>query len=243
MLVAAARRGARVRGVELDAELAAAARGALAEAGVDGTIVAGDIREERIDADVVFAYLSPATLQRLAPHLATLPPGARVVTVGFGLPGHGNDASHEGCFLYRAPLRRMRRDGPPGWPAPGLVAAVGADRHTLVAARVRHPGGAVRLHLSPELEAVVDLRAGADRVGGATDVVVDLVWTPQRAGTRGAGRLDCEGVAPLQVFFGYSEGRPGVWHVGEEACARIAALVQDPARDVEALLDTARAAS
>jgi SAM-dependent methyltransferase len=88
LLRAAEDYGAEVTGVEVDPGLAAIARDVLATAGVEGTVLEEDFGSVSIDADVVFAFLSPATLQRLRPRLAALPPTSRVVTTGYPVPGH-----------------------------------------------------------------------------------------------------------------------------------------------------------
>lgn len=85
VLVAAARRGARVLGIEADGELVEQARRRLDRAGVDGRVVEGDIFDCEIDADVVFAYLTPGTLQELTSRFQAMA-GTRLVTLDFAVP-------------------------------------------------------------------------------------------------------------------------------------------------------------
>ena len=66
LLLAAAQRGAEVVGVELDEQLAAGARRRLAEAGLPGQVLVGDLLADELpEADVYLAYLSPSMLQEL----------------------------------------------------------------------------------------------------------------------------------------------------------------------------------
>jgi SAM-dependent methyltransferase len=91
LVIEAARRGARAVGLERNAELVAKARAAAREAGVAGRVcfVEADIfRADLREATVVTLYLLPAMLAELAPKLAAeLPPGARVVSHDFPVPG------------------------------------------------------------------------------------------------------------------------------------------------------------
>ncbi len=87
IVIAAAERGARGHGVELQPELVALARENAAEAGVadrvhfiEGDIFAADLK----GATVVTLYLFPEANLRLKPKLlAELPPGTRVVSNAF----------------------------------------------------------------------------------------------------------------------------------------------------------------
>lgn len=88
--IAAARRGAHAVGIELDPELAAKARAAAAAAGVADRvrIVEGDLYAADLSpATVVAAYLGTLPLQKLAPRLARLRHGARIVSHDFAIPG------------------------------------------------------------------------------------------------------------------------------------------------------------
>lgn len=88
--IAAARRGAHAVGIELDPELAAKARAAAAAAGVADRvrIVEGDLYAADLSpATVVAAYLGTLPLQKLAPRLARLRDGARIVSHDFAIPG------------------------------------------------------------------------------------------------------------------------------------------------------------
>src|SRR3972149_3060354 len=77
VLVAAARRGAEVRGMEINPRLAETARANLQAAAVPGRVDVVDMFTASIDADVVYAYLTPVTLSLLRAGLAPHGPGTR----------------------------------------------------------------------------------------------------------------------------------------------------------------------
>lgn len=99
IVLAAARRGARALGVELDAALVARARyRAQLESLADrARFERGDLFQARFrDADVVTLYLLPRVNARLRPKLlAELRPGARVVSHGFDMGDWAPDARRE----------------------------------------------------------------------------------------------------------------------------------------------------
>ncbi|HVF32874.1 MAG TPA: class I SAM-dependent methyltransferase [Acidimicrobiales bacterium] len=222
-------RGARVTGVELDPELAETARRQLRDHEVDGRVVDGDFGAVDLDdVDVVFAYLSPATLQRLAPRLAAeLAPGARVVTTGYGVPGWEPAEVAGRCFLYRVPVEetpidRARR----GWPGGGVLVALRPEAPSLVAVKVHHPGGRVAVRVAgddPDRPPRLHLRAGADEAEPGDEVVVDLRFDPQAAGTVVAAALDAAGIdAPFHVLAVVDDGEPGVWGLSVTGCDAVA---------------------
>jgi SAM-dependent methyltransferase len=90
MVIAAARRGARARGVEYNEDLVALSRLRAAEAGVAdrAEFVQGDMYEADISRATVMAlYLLPENLNRLLPKFQALPPGSRIVSNTFGFEG------------------------------------------------------------------------------------------------------------------------------------------------------------
>ncbi|MCB9735183.1 MAG: methyltransferase domain-containing protein [Deltaproteobacteria bacterium] len=122
VVIAAARRGARAVGVEIDPELVRASRAAVAAAGLEDrvTIAQRDMfTVDLADATVVTLYLIPALNDRLRGQLSRLPAGARVVAHDFGFselapaatfdatppstPGAPPPRPHA-ILLYRAPL-------------------------------------------------------------------------------------------------------------------------------------------
>lgn len=240
VLLAAAERGATVTGIELDSDLAAQARRLLEHAGAAGAVIEADFGACALEADVVFAFLSPATLQRLAATLATLDPGTRVVTIGYGLVGWQPEQTAERCFLYRMPPRSVPV-GPLGWASAGVVAGLRSGRTTLTAAKVHHPGGPVSVRADEALGPFVTLHAGADVLDAPGTVVVDLRWDAREPGTIAAGVIECPGVGALAVFGIYTEGEVGVWGLSDQAaCDGVAAALADPGRTPESLLERAR---
>lgn len=116
IVTAAAKRGARALGVEIDATLADTSRKAAAAAGVADRvrIVEGDLFDADLsEATIVALYLPPEILERLAPRLARLQPGVRIVSHQFRLPGRAPDASISADSLetgsaHQIHLYRMR---------------------------------------------------------------------------------------------------------------------------------------
>ena len=245
LLRAAVLRGARVTGVELDPELAASARRLLADHEAEGEVLEADFADVPLDdADVVFAYLSPATLQRLRARLAALRPGVRVVTTGYAVPGWEPVEAGGRCYLYRVPVAtsdvdRTRR----GWDGGGVLVSLRPDAPSLVAVKLHHAGGPVEVQVAAGADGRLAVRTGADVADAGEEVVVDLRFEPAPDGTLLAAALDAGGGvgAPFQVFAAVDEGEPGVWGLSPEGCDAVGtALVRGGLRSV---LADARAAS
>jgi SAM-dependent methyltransferase len=240
LLRAGALRDARVTGVELDPDLAAAARALLAEHEVEGEVHEADFSDVDLDdADVVFAYLSPATLQRLRPRFEALRPGTRVVTTGYAIPGWEPVEAGGRCYLYRVPatasaVDRSRR----GWDGGGVLVSLHPDNPSLVAVKLHHPGGRVAVRVAggggdsgdpastsastSASASVVTVRPGADVAEPGDEVIVDLRFEPTTEGTVVAATLDAAGVgAPFQVFAVADAGDPGVWGLSVSGCGSV----------------------
>ncbi len=105
MLIAAARRGIRSRGVEINPFLVWYSRWRIRRLGFGGlaTVVRGDFFAHPFqDADVVFLYLVPKTMQKLSERLRQgVRPGARIIANRFPLPGWTPSAEQDQIFLYR----------------------------------------------------------------------------------------------------------------------------------------------
>src|SRR2546426_506788 len=132
LLRAATVHGAAVAGGGLDPALAAAGPGPLAAPRVGGARLGGGLATRAIHADVVFAYLSPATLQRLRPHLAASQAGTRLVTTGYPVPGWEADEAGERCYLYRLPATEVDVDRESrGWASAGVLVSLRPDTPSL----------------------------------------------------------------------------------------------------------------
>ena len=229
LLRAAVLHGARVTGIELDAELAATARALLADHEVAGEILEADFADAEAarvlaTATVVFAYLSPATLQRLRPQLAALPAGARLVTTGYAVPGWAATEAGGRCYLYRLPpTTDDDGDGRPGWQSAGVLVSLHPDSPALVAVKLTHPGGPVTVTDDGGLA----LRTGADEAAPGDEVVVDLRFEPLPVGTVVETIVEVEGVGPFHVLAVADEEDAGMWHLGLDGCAAVAAALHD----------------
>lgn len=219
VLVAAAQRGARVSGVECDGGLVEEARRALVENDLEGEVVRGDVFGFPLDdADVVFTYLAPATLQRLVPRLQELR-GTRLVTVDFAVPNLAHDAIDGQARLYRLPAGPDEH-GPTGWQAAGALVAVSPDRHSLTCLSLVHPGGAVTI-ADEALTDVLTYVVGADAVAAGHAVAVDIRWEELPVGTFVAGVMRCEAVGETAVFGFVTDEEDGLWEVTQDGVDRL----------------------
>jgi SAM-dependent methyltransferase len=224
LLWAAETYGAEVSGVELDPGLAATARELLAAAGVDGTVLEADFESVPIEADVVFAFLSPATLQRLRPRLAALPSYARVVTTGYPVPGWVPHDLGDRVYLYRMPPNEQPVDRDlRGWVSAGALVSVTPDAPALVAVKLQTGGGPVAVSVKgAELDDWLTTRPGADNVAPGDPVVVDLRFEPAPEGREASGTLEVEGAGPFRLFAVADGGDPGIWGLSEPGCDLVA---------------------
>jgi SAM-dependent methyltransferase len=89
-VIAAARRGARARGVEYDRDMVELSQRLAEKAGVadKASFVQGDMYEADIsEATVMALFLLPENLNQLAPKFLALKPGTRIVVNAFGVDG------------------------------------------------------------------------------------------------------------------------------------------------------------
>lgn len=117
MIIAAAKRGARGRGVEFNPELVEYSKKLAAEEGVadKADFVQGDMYVADIsEASVLALFLLPENLRKLTPAFLDLRPGSRIVVNTFGIPDWEPDVVErieEGCEswceakLYIVPAR------------------------------------------------------------------------------------------------------------------------------------------
>ena len=224
LLRAAEAYGATVSGVELDPGLAATAREQLKAAGVDGTVLEADFETVPIEADVVFAYLSPATLQRLRARLAALPSRSRVVTTGYPVPGWLPNGLGERVYLYRLPPdeqpvdRHLR-----GWVSAGALVSVTPNAPALVAVKLQPDGGPLSVSVTGDgLDGWLTTKPGADDVAPGESVVVDLRFEPAEEGMEASGTLEVSGAGPFRLFVVADRGEPGIWGLSEPGCDLVA---------------------
>ncbi len=116
-VIAAAKRGARARGVEYNPDLVEYSRRSAEKQGVGdkAKFVQGDMYEADIsEATVLALFLLPSNLERLMPKFLALQPGTRIVANTFGLSGWTAEATTslpDGCvswceaMLYIVPAR------------------------------------------------------------------------------------------------------------------------------------------
>ena len=221
LLRAAVLRGARVRGVEMDAGLAGDARALLASSAVAGEVLEEDLFTTELSSDVVFCYLSPATLQRLRPRLERLPAGTRVVTTGYAVPGWEPDVVASRCYLYRLPATPVPTDrSRRGWDAAGLLLAVRPETRSLVATTLHHAGGDVRVLASGDLD-TAGIRTGSDVASPGEAIVVDISLEPRPRGDALAGRLEAPGHGHLEVVVAVDDGDPAMWRLDPHQVGRL----------------------
>jgi len=221
VLLAAARRGAEVAGVEADDDLVAEARSNLAGAGIDADVRAGDLFDPDLDlrADVWFSYLAPATLQRLLPRLESAG-RARLVTVDFDVPGLVPAKRQGQARLYRLPGRR-RPVRAAGWPTAGTFVATVPDVQSLSCLLAAHPGGAARVRLSRPLAAVATALPGAEHLDEPGELAVDLRWEGCPAGTFAGGAVRAAGLPDHWVFVLHGDEEEGVWELSDAGAANL----------------------
>lgn len=116
-VIAAARRGARARGIEFNPDMVALSEQLARDAGVEGRarFVQGDMFTADIsDATVLALFLLPNNLEKLKPAFAALRPGTRIVVNTFGIQDwepeatetiDGDCASWCTAMLYIVPAR------------------------------------------------------------------------------------------------------------------------------------------
>jgi SAM-dependent methyltransferase len=111
ILVAAAKRGARAYGVDIDPARVHEARANVENAGVAGLVEIEQRDMFTVDlspATVVTLFVTTSYNERLLPQLAQLEPGSRVVSYWFDIPGYPPDE------IVRVPYGRDIN-----WPRPG----------------------------------------------------------------------------------------------------------------------------
>lgn len=226
-MLAAARRGAHVAGVDMDPLRVEQSRVLLRQAGYEADVVLGDVMDVDITADVVFAFLTPATVQRLATRLGRLPAGTRVVLVDVDVEGWEAERAGSGCFLYRTPIRPRKRTYSTGWAGEGMLAVLPPEVTSVTSISVTPPAGRVALELRGGLKGATRVACGFQAIDSARPVVVDVEWPPRPGGTVIAGELECAGAGSLVVFGLYDGGPSSVRILTREECGLVAERLRD----------------
>lgn len=220
VLVAAARRGARVTGIEVDGELVAEARARLARGGFDGEVIQGDILTAPIEAEVIFTYLTPGTLQEMTPRFQSMD-GTRLVTLDFQVPDLVPDTATRTLSLYRLPAAPRTPEAEPGWPTAATLVVTVPERQSLTCLEFVHPGGPVTVDASPELTAVAAVKVGRSRAAAGAPIAVDLRWEAVPDDTVVVGTLRADGVPDHHVIVLFADEEGGQWDLNEEAARQL----------------------
>jgi SAM-dependent methyltransferase len=193
VLEAAVKRGATALGYEADAQRAAVARERLAPLNGAAKVEVADFHTAPMAADVVFAFLSPATLFRLRHRFAAMPAGTRIISYAYGFVGWTTDKHSEGCFLYTMPPKPVARDFREGWEVGGLVVGGPPDRTVLVAFPFGARAGEVELEVSSTLRSFSQVYLGALSCDVDTNIPVDIRVTTGAEGSVKAGGIRVQG--------------------------------------------------
>jgi SAM-dependent methyltransferase len=183
VLEAAVKRGASATGYEADPLRAAMARERLAALDGSAQVEVADFHTAPLQADVVFAFLSPATLFRLRYRLAELPEGTRIVTYGYGLVGWAVDKLSESCFLYTLPARPSGSSFSEGWSSAAVVVGGPPQRTVLVALPFGARAGDVGLEVSTSLGEFAQVYLGEHTVEADRNMPVDIKITTGAKGS------------------------------------------------------------
>lgn len=224
VLVAAARRGASVRGIEIDASLAQKAREKLGAAGLDGRVDVCDMYSAPFEADVIYAYLTPACVSTLKPRLLECGPGTRVVTPRYTIAGWQPAGTGGGCFLYNLPPTAESPPTRTGWKWRAVVAVLPADRRCLVPLALDAAPGEVSVELGGALARAARSAAGAESVMEPARVPVDLIFRSQGVGSAIAGPLRAQGME-ITVAVVFAREGFGEWGFGDDQGAAFRALL------------------
>lgn len=193
VLEAAALRGARATGYELDPLRAAASRVRCARFDGAVRVVEADFQSTPLEADAVFAFLSPATMFRMRRQFLGLSPGARVVSYGYGVLGWEPAKRNGRCFLYRMPPTPAAAPVKEGWGFAGLVYAHPPVRNMLTAISFGANAGEVDLEVSSGLPGFAQVYTGASRCERSENIPVDLKINPGNEGSVHLGGVRLQG--------------------------------------------------
>lgn len=222
VMEAALRCGATAAGIEIDPGLVESARRRLEKWGVHARVIENSFHDEVLDADVVFAYLSPASLQRVAGRIARLASGTRVVTARFPIAGWRVDERFEGAYLYRLPIQQTAPvDGKLGWTSWGMLCCLPTHARRLVMAELNHPAGRVHIDVSRQIAEIAEVTVGVHAAQESTTVAVDLIFRARPQGTCVVGKLIAPGLAPFHLVCVYRSEGWGQWPLSAEEGQRL----------------------
>lgn len=226
VLIEAAKLGAHVRGIDIDPALADVARRKLAAAGFEGQIEVQDMFTASLEADVIYAYLTPVTLSRLKAPLSRVAPGTRVIAPRYPFTGWEHDAFEDVCYLYTAPFRPEPAPTQMGWTARASIVILPADRRVLIPLLFQANGEPLHLEMDPQLGRAAEHAVGAYAPGRADSVPIDLIFHPRGAGSVIAGALCAQGSELTLAIVFTREGR-GQWNFGPEEGPQFRARLQE----------------
>jgi SAM-dependent methyltransferase len=223
VLEAALRAGAIATGLEAQPDLARAAQQRLAPWGDRARVLEQDFHTAELDADVVFAFLSPSVLQRLSLKLERLAPGTRIVTAWFPIPDWNLVSRRGHCHLYRVPPQHVSPSlsSMGSWASPGILCFLPSRGRFLVTAEFHQPPGPVQVEVSPRIAEVAELKVGADTVSSPAAVAVDLVFDARLPGTLVSGTLASPAAGTCQLFCLYRPDSWGYWPLDAAMCRRV----------------------
>ncbi len=238
VLEAAVKRGATATGYEADALRAAMARERLAPLNGAARVEVADFHTALLDADVVFAFLSPAILFSLRDRLAAMPPATRIVTYGYGIIGWEVDELSEGCFLYTLPPKPTDSALLEGWQEPATVIGGPPGRTVLASLLFGARAGEVELEASPDLQPVADLYLGASQCDTDCNIPVDIKIATGQPGSTYVGEVRVQGREMLLVVVAAGEAmqRRQVSHEDLDELRKALVEVQAGKRDPTSLL-------
>lgn len=210
VLLAAARRGARVRGVEINAILADRARNALQAAGFEPAVEETDFFEADLEADVIFCYLTPAVLSHLRPRLAGLRTGTRIVAARYPIVGWAPTAAADGCRVYEIPPKVATTPAGETWPWRAVLVVLPPARRVLVPLTLAS-NGPVEISCAPQITRACDVALGAEPARSPGLVPLDLTFSAHAGGSVVVGEITANG-DPLTVAAVFSSANRGQRH-------------------------------
>ncbi len=226
VLVAAARRGAVVRGLEIDEQLAELARQNLRNAGLAGTVDVCDMFREPLDADVAYAYLTPVTLVRLVPQFLALRPGGRVVTPVYGVAGWAPEQTANRCNLFAIPPNLAAPPVEFGWQWRATLLVAPAMRRGLLPLSCFVREGPIELEVDGQLSRHARVAVGSERADGPAQVPVDVIFEARAAGTVIAGDIRAQGYTTT-VAVVFADTGVGQWNFAASEGARFARMLDE----------------